>query len=373
MKIAQVAPLIESVPPRKYGGTERVVSYLTEELVRLGHEVTLFASGDSRTSARLKAVCPEALRWDSSIVNQHAPLSLLLEKAFNSQEKFDLIHAHIGFLGFPLARHCTTPVLTTLHDPLDTPEAATVFHEFDDLPLVSISNAQRRPIPWANWQETVYHGMPHHLCTFHPQPGQYLAFLGRITPVKRPDHAIEIAKRVGIPLRIAAKVDPTDRAYFKEEIEPLLDHPLVEYIGEINDSEKNTFLGNALALLAPIEVSEPFGLVLIEAMASGTPVVAYRRGSIPEIIDEGITGFVCDSLEQMVEAVHHIPRLDRHRCRQVFEARFTANRMAQDYAQLYERLLDESTPTINKRPVTLFPVTDPWASSSLPSHWENKG
>ena len=371
MKIAQVAPLIESVPPRKYGGTERVVSYLTEELVRLGHEVTLFASGDSRTSAHLKAVCPEALRWDPSIVNPHAPLSLLLEQAFNAQEKFDLIHSHIGFLGFPLARHCATPVLTTLHDPLDTPEAAAIFHEFDDLPAVSISDAQRRPIPWANWQGTVYHGMPPQLCTFHPQPGQYLAFLGRITPVKRPDHAIEIAKRVGIPLRIAAKIDPTDRAYFKEEIEPLLDHPLVEYIGEIDDSEKNTFLGKAMAGLAPIEVSEPFGLVLIEAMAAGTPVLAYQRGSIPEIIDEGITGFVCDSLEQMVEAVSQIPRLDRHRCRQVFEARFTVNRMTQNYVQLYERLL-ENTPTTNKRPVTLFPVTDPWTSSALPSRWEDK-
>jgi glycosyltransferase involved in cell wall biosynthesis len=372
MKIAQVAPLIESVPPRKYGGTERVASYLTEELVRLGHEVTLFASGDSRTEARLKAVCSEALRWDASIVNQHAPLSLLLEQAFNSQEKFDLIHSHIDFLGFPLARRCPTPVLTTLHGPLNAPEIAAIFHEFDDLPFVSISQAQRRPVPWANWQGTVYHGMPRHLCTFHPQPGQYLAFLGRITREKRPDHAIEIAKRVGIPLRIAAKVDPTDRAYFKEEIEPLLAHPLVEYVGEINDSEKNAFLGNALALLAPFEWAEPFGLVLIEAMASGTPVVAYRQGSIPEIIDDGITGFVCDSLDQMVAAVSQISRLDRHRCRQVFEARFTVERMAQDYVQIYEHLL-ENTPSLNKQPVTPFPVADQRAASGLSSRWENKG
>jgi len=264
------------------------------------------------------------------------------------------------------------PVLTTVHGPLDVPEVAAVFHEFDDLPFVSISNAQRHPIPWANWQGTIYHGMPRDLCTFHPQPGHYLAFLGRITHEKRPDHAIEIAKRTGIPLRIAAKVDPTDRAYFKEEIEPLLDHPLVEYIGEINDSEKNAFLGNALALLAPLEVAEPFGLVLIEAMASGTPVVAYRRGSVPEIIEDRSTGFVCDSLEQMVAAVNQVPRLDRRRCRHVFETRFTVERMALEYVKTYERLLEPAS-SPHKRPVTLFPVPNRWASKSFSSPRENEG
>lgn len=339
MRIAQVAPLWESVPPKLYGGTERIASYITEELVRLGHEVTLFAGGDSITTARLEAVCPRALRLHQGIFNRDAPLITLIERAFGAAGQFDLIHSHLDFLGFPLARRCGMPVLTTLHGRLDLPELQPVFREFAEMPLVSISNAQRRPMPYANWQATVYHGLPSDLYEFHPQPGKYLAFLGRIAMEKRPDHAIEIAKRVGLPLRIAAKVDPADREYFESTIEPLLSHPLVEFIGEITDDEKNDFLGNAYALVAPYDWPEPFGLVLIEALACGTPVIAYRRGSIPEIIKDGMTGFVCDTLQDMIAAVEHIPLINRARCRNSFEQRFTVERMVREYLRVYDTLI----------------------------------
>lgn len=343
MKIAQVAPLWESVPPKLYGGTERIVSYVTEELVRMGHDVTLFASGDSQTAARLEGICSHALRLNTGIFNRDAPLTMLLEKSFGTTDGFDVIHSHLDFLGFPLGRRSIVPVVTTLHGRLDLPELEPVFREFAEMPLVSISDAQRRPLPWANWQATIHHGLPHDLYTFHPRAEGYLAFLGRISPEKRPDHAIEIAKLTGLPLRIAAKVDPADQQYFQSEIEPLLDHPLIEFLGEISDAEKNEFVGNAMALVCPYDWPEPFGLVLIEALACGTPVLAYRRGSIPEIIDNGITGFVCETLAEMADAVGRLPLIDRARCRASFDARFTADRMARDYVALYERIAEEGT------------------------------
>src|SRR5580765_2222092 len=315
MKIAQVSPLIESVPPKLYGGTERIVSYLTEELVRQGHEVTLFASGDSQTAARLNPACPHALRLNKGLVNRDAPLILMQEHALGADaDQFDIVHSHLDFLSFPMSRRCPTPVLTTLHGRLDLPELVAIFREYTDMQLVSISNAQRLPLPNANWQATVYHGLPD-LYEFHPTPGKYLAYLGRICPEKRPDHAIEIAKRVGIPLRIAAKVDPADQEYFRTEIKPLLADPLIDYIGEITDAEKDEFLGNAIALICPYDWPEPFGLVLIEALACGTPALAYRRGSIPEIIEDRGTGFVCEGLDEMTEAIQRIPEIDRRRCR----------------------------------------------------------
>ena len=339
MRIAQVSPLWESVPPKRYGGTERVVSYLTEELVRLGHEVTLFASGDSVTSARLDPVCARALRLHTGIFNRDAPMTMLMEQALGKSGDFDVIHSHLDFMGFPLARRNPIPTVTTFHGRLDLPELQPVFREYAEMPLVSISDAQRRPVSWANWQATVHHGLPDNLYTFHSNPGKYLAFLGRIAPEKRPDHAIELAKRVGLPLRIAAKVDPMDQEYFKSTIEPLLSHPLVEYLGEITDAEKNEFLGHAIALVCPYDWPEPFGLVLIEALACGTPVLAYRRGSIPEIIEDRGTGFICEGLDEMTAAIQRIPEIDRRRCRQTFEQRFSVERMAQDYLRVYEQML----------------------------------
>jgi glycosyltransferase involved in cell wall biosynthesis len=339
MRIAQLAPLWESVPPQRYGGTERIVSYLTEELMRLGHDVTLFASGDSTTTARLTPMCDKALRLAPDMLCRDAPFILLLGRAFGAcVDQFDVIHSHLDIMAFPLARRCTVPVLTTLHGRLDLPELIPVFRDFVGLPVVSISQAQRRLIPWANWQATIHHGLPRALYRFYPEPGKYLAFLGRLSPEKCPDHAIEIAKRVGMPIRIAAKVDPIDREYFTARIKPILDHPLVEYLGEITDEEKNDFLGNAYALVCPYDWPEPFGLVLIESLACGTPVLAYRRGSIPEIIDHGQTGLICDTLEEMTDAVARVPKINRRHCRDVFEERFTVERMTQSYLSLYERL-----------------------------------
>jgi glycosyltransferase involved in cell wall biosynthesis len=342
VRIAQVSPLWESVPPQLYGGTERIVSYLTEELVRLGHDVTLFASGDSATTARLEPICEYALRLKSGIFNRDAPMMMLMERALGRPGDFDIIHSHLDFLGFPLARRNPVPTVTTFHGRLDLPELQPVFREYAEMPMVSISDAQREPIAWANWQATVYHGLPRDLYTFHPNRGKYLAFLGRIAPEKRPDHAIELAKRAGILLRIAAKVDPVDREYFHSKIEPLLSHPLVEYLGEICDVEKDEFLGEAMALVCPYDWPEPFGLVLIEALACGTPVLAYRRGSIPEIIEDGITGFVCDGLDDMAEAITRIPEIDRHRCRWTFEHTFNVERMARDYLRVYEQVLNRT-------------------------------
>jgi glycosyltransferase involved in cell wall biosynthesis len=345
MRIAQVAPLYESVPPHCYGGTERVVSYLTEELVRQGHEVSLFASGDSVTAARLVAPCRLSLRLDTQCIDRFAPHILMLELVLKEIDRFDLIHWHVDYLHFPLSRRQLTPHVTTLHGRLDIPELVPLYQEFADVPVISISNAQRDPLPWLNWQDTVYHGLPEELYTFHPEPGKYLAFLGRISPEKRVDRCIAIAQRLGMEIKIAAKVDPIDREYFEAVIAPLLREPLVEYVGEIGESEKSAFLGHAYALLFPIDWPEPFGLVMTEAMACGTPVVAYRRGSVPEIIEEGVTGFVVQDLDEAVRAAERIPTLDRSHCRQRFEERFSASRMARDYLVRYQRLLEGALAT----------------------------
>lgn len=339
MRIAQVAPLIESVPPRLYGGTERVVAFLTDELVKLGHDVTLFGSGDSQTSARLAAVWPHALRLDGTCRDSLAPHVLMLEEVAKHAHDFDVIHFHISQFHLPIARRLPVAHLTTLHGRLDMPELRPLFAEFRDVPVVSISDAQRNPLPEADWLGTVHHGLPHDLLPFHPGPGRYLAFVGRISPEKRVDRAIAIASACCQPLRIAAKVDPADRDYFEHEIRPLLDNPLVEFIGEIDEQQKAAFLGHATALLFPIDWPEPFGLVMIEAMACGVPVVAFRGGSVQEVIDQGVTGFIVDSLEDAIAATRTIGGLDRRRCRAVFERRFNVTRMAQDYVALYETLL----------------------------------
>lgn len=340
MKIAQVAPLYESVPPKLYGGTERVVSYLTEELVRQGHEVTLFASGDSVTQARLVAVCPRALRLKHPDSDQIVHHVLMVEKVFKEHAHFDLIHSHIDYFPYSMIRRAGTPALTTLHGRLDLPELMPLYREFSEIPVVSISEAQREPLPWIHWQGTVYHGLPENLYAFYEKPGKYLAFLGRASPEKRLDRAIEIAIRTEMPLKIAAKVDPVDKKYFVNEIKPLLNHPLIEFVGEISEAEKNEFLGNAFALLFPIDWSEPFGLVMIESMACGTPVISRACGSVPEILEPG-AGFIVDTVEEAAEAVKKAASLDRRGCREVFERRFTATRMARDYLKIYEHLLAE--------------------------------
>lgn len=346
MRIAQVAPLHESVPPRLYGGTERVVHYLTEELVKMGHEVTLFAAGDSRTSARLVPCCERSLRLDARIKDPLAPHVYMLEQVIKQAEKFDIIHFHIDYIHFPLMRRLKTPHVTTLHGRLDLPELRPLYEEFKEMPVVSISDAQRNPLPFVNWVGTVYHGLPRDLYRFYAKPGDYLAFLGRISPEKRPDRAIKIAERAGMKLLIAAKVDKADREYFETVIKPLLKSPWVEFIGEINDKEKNEFLGRAYALLFPIDWPEPFGLVMIEAMACGTPVIAWRCGSVPEIIEEGVSGFMVESLQEAVEAVEKVANLKRILCRKAFERRFTSEIMAFNYLKVYERLLTTYEPLL---------------------------
>ncbi len=350
MRIAQVAPLYESVPPQQYGGTERVVAWLTDELVWMGHEVTLFASGDSRTSARLVAPCERSLRTDPYCIDKMAPHILLLEQVFQQANEFDLIHFHIDYLHFPVSRRDSAAHVTTLHGRLDLPQLPPLYREFDDVPLISISDAQRKPLAWANWQATVYHGMPPDVMRFSPKRGKYLAFLGRISPEKRVDRAIEIARRCGMPLKIAAKVDEADRAYF-EQIKPLFDDPLVEYLGEVGGAAKEEFLANAHALLFLIDWPEPFGLVMIESLACGTPVIACRCGSVPEVIEDGVTGYVLDDWEKAVEAVHCVERISRYDCRESFERRFTSARMARDYVAVYERLigLEDSPVTVAGR------------------------
>jgi glycosyltransferase involved in cell wall biosynthesis len=339
MRIAQVSPLFESVPPASYGGTERVVANLTDELVRLGHEVTLFASGDSATSATLEPICPRSLRLDPSCVDHLAWHILLVERVAAMASQFDLIHFHTGHLHLPIVRRLETPTVTTTHGRLDLPELGPLFSEFSDIPLISISNAQRTPLPMANWVATIPHGLQ--ADRFHPHlsPGGYLAFLGRISPEKRVDRAIAIATALGQPLKIAAKIDRVDADYFAREIEPLLDHPLVQYIGEIGDADKQAFLGNASALLFPIDWPEPFGLVMIEALACATPVVAFRGGSVEEVIDDGVSGFIVDSIEEAIAATAQVGRLDRRACREVFERRFTARRMAEDHVAVYGQVM----------------------------------
>jgi glycosyltransferase involved in cell wall biosynthesis len=340
VKIAQVAPLYESVPPRAYGGTERVVSYLTETLVEMGHEVTLFASGDSVTSAHLVSVVPRGLRLDP---NKPDPLvwhTIMMDMVHKAAPSFDIIHFHTDVLQLPMVGHCRTPCVSTAHGRLDLPDLKPLFRCFPRHPMVSISNSQRKPLPWVNWRATVHHGLPLGLYSLHPQPQDYFAFVGRISPEKRADRAIEIAKACGIPLHIAAKVDAADKAYFESTIQPLLDDPLVTYVGEIGDDAKNDFIGNARALLMPIDWPEPFGLVMIEAIACGTPVIAYGHGSVPEIIDQGVTGFIVENQEQAIAAARDIERIDRRRCRQVFEQRFAARVMAKRYLEVYRELVD---------------------------------
>ena len=340
MRVAIVAPLYESVPPRLYGGTERVVSYLTEEIVAQGHEVTLYASADSRTRARLRPMAPGGLRLDPGCRDPLAYHLVMLDHVFDAARDFDIVHFHLDYMQLPFARRLPVPSLTTMHSRLDLPELQMVHRRFSDLPLVSISNAQRRAMAWANWLATVHHGLPAHLLPFSPRAGSYLAFLGRISPEKRPDRAIRLARALGIPLKIAAKIEKLDLPYFEEVIRPLLAGPGVEFVGEIGEADKARFLGEALALLFPIDWPEPFGLVMIEAMACGTPVLAWRCGSVPEIMVNGVTGFVVDDERAAVAALRRMPDLDRAACRRVFEERFSAQRMARDYLSVYRRLLE---------------------------------
>ncbi|MDB5653323.1 MAG: glycosyl transferase [Tardiphaga sp.] len=348
MRIAQVAPLTEAVPPKLYGGTERVVHWLTEELVALGNDVTLFASGDSQTSARLDAGWPKALRLDGSVRDPNALHMEMLERVRQKcdDEEFDFLHFHLDYYPFSLFARQPTPYLTTLHGRLDLPEHQPVFTTFSKAPVVSISNAQRRPVPQANFVRTIYHGIPENLLTPQNIAPSYLAVLGRIAPEKGVDRAIKIAIRAGIPLKIAAKIDRADQEYYEAVVRPLMDHPLVEYIGEIGDHEKPQFLSGALGLLLPIDWPEPFGLVMIESMACGTPVIAYNRGSVPEIIDQGLTGFIVEDETSAVAAVGRLQGMDRAAIRKQFETRFTARRMALDYLAAYRDLTATSTPNI---------------------------
>lgn len=341
MRIAQIAPLAEAVPPKLYGGTERVVSYLTEELVALGHDVTLFASGDSVTAARLEAIWPRALRLDPAIRDPNALQVLLMETVRRRADEFDVLHFHVDYWPFSLFSRQRTPFVTTLHGRLDLPELQPVYDAFPHIPVVSISDAQRRPLPQASWVGTVHHGLPERLLA--PGDGRpgYLAFLGRIAAEKRPDRAIRIARACGIPLRIAAKVDKADQEYFDEVIRPMLDGGGVEMVGEIGEGQKAEFLGGALGLLMPVDWPEPFGLVMIEAMACGTPVVAFGHGSVPEVVEDGLTGFIVHDEAGAVRAVRRLGELDRAGVRRRFEERFTARRMAQDYVALYQGLAGE--------------------------------
>jgi glycosyltransferase involved in cell wall biosynthesis len=338
VRIAHVAPLAEAVPPKLYGGTERVVSYLTEELVALGHDVTLFASGDSVTSATLRPMCRQALRLDRAIRDRTAPHHLMLERVAQAASEFDVIHLHLDHLPFPLFRRVSTPCLTTLHGRLDLPELVPLFAEFSEMPLVSISAAQRDPLPFANWLGTVHHGLPPLPIVPTEPTDRCLAFLGRISPEKRPDLAIRLARRANCRIKVAAKVDEADQVYFDEVIAPLLAEPHVDFVGEINEDEKVAFLGQAWALLFPIDWPEPFGIVMIEAMRCGTPVIAFRHGSVAEVIDHGITGFIVDTETEALEAIGRLDMLDRQRIQQTFQRRFSSRRMAEDYVSLYRVL-----------------------------------
>jgi glycosyltransferase involved in cell wall biosynthesis len=344
MHIAQVAPLTEAIPPKLYGGTERVVSWLTEELIALGHEVTLYASGDSVTSARLEAVWPRALRLDGSVRDPNALHMLMLERVYQSAADFDFIHCHLDYYPFSLFSRQPTPFVTTLHGRLDLPEHQPVFDEFSSIPVVSISNAQRRPLPQARWVRTVHHGLPADLLMPKPIKPSYFGFLGRIAPEKRVDRAIRIAEHCGVPLKIAAKVDKVDQDYFSEQIKPMLANGNCEYIGEISDREKSEFLSGAIVLLVPIDWPEPFGLVMIEAMACGTPVIAFNRGSAPEVVEDGLTGFIVEDVNGAIGAVDRLGHLSREKVRRRFEERFTARRMAQDYLSVYRGLMTATAP-----------------------------
>ena len=349
LRIAQIAPLIESVPPKFYGGTERVVAYLTNALVKLGHEVTLFASGDSVTKARLVSVTPTALRL-SDCVDQMAGNILQLQEVMDRSHEFDLLHFHTDYLHFPVTRLSKNKTLTTLHGRLDISELKPLYKKFTDIPVISISNSQRRPLPMANWVGTVYHGLPEDLYQPGNGEGDYVVFLGRFSPEKRADRAIEIARRAGLKIKVAAKVDKADEKYFEKEIRHLLNQPHVEYLQEIGETEKGPLLANAKALLFPIDWPEPFGMVLIEAMACGTPVIAYNHGSVPEIIEHGKTGFIVDSIEKATEALQHIHLISRSACRETFERKYSDIVMAKNYVHLYEK-------SVRKTPERKFYLT----------------
>jgi glycosyltransferase involved in cell wall biosynthesis len=344
MRIAQVAPLMEAVPPKLYGGSERIVAHLCQELAALGHDVTLFASGDSIVDAQLAPVWPQALRLDPSICDYVAPHVVMLEMLARRAEEFDVIHSHVDYLAYPLLRRLGVPFVTTLHGRLDLLVLQALYDAFEDVPVVSISDAQRRPLPQANYVATIHHGVPERLLLPGFGAGGYLAFLGRISPEKGPDAAIRIAQMAGMPIRLAAKVDKVDRQYFEDVIRPMLSSPGVELVGEIGDDQKSEFLGNAAGLLFPIAWPEPFGLAMIEAMACGTPIIAFRHASVPEIVDDGITGFLVESEEEAAVAAAHLRRLDRARVRRVFEKRFTARRMTEDYLNIYRRLIARDQP-----------------------------
>jgi glycosyltransferase involved in cell wall biosynthesis len=339
VRIAQVAPLYESVPPQRYGGTERIVSYLTEELVAQGHDVTLFASGDSKTTARLVSTCPRSLRLDKRTKDPLVHHFVMLEEVFRRTADFDVLHFHLDYLHYPLSRRATHHQLTTLHCRLDIPDLEPLYREFLEMPVVSLCTAQRQPLPYANWVGTVSYGLPFALHAFQEQADDYLVYLGRISPEKRVDRAIEIAGRAGLPLRIAAKIDRADRAYFNRAIRPLCELPHVEFLGEIGERERSELLGRARGLLYPVDWKEPCGLVLIEALACGTPIISWREGSVEEVVDDGTTGYLVEEIPAAVAAVRQLETLSRRRCREVFEERFSARRMARDYVALYQRLL----------------------------------
>jgi glycosyltransferase involved in cell wall biosynthesis len=348
MRIAQVAPLIEAVPPKLYGGTERVIHYLTEELVEMGHDVTLFASGDSVTKGELIPIVKEALRLNPDCIDPMPHHVIQLEEVFTLHKSFDIIHFHTDYFHFPLSSRIQTPTVTTLHGRLDIPDLQPLFNRFRQQPVISISDSQRIPLPQANWLGTVFHGLPENLHKIGGGEGNYLAFMGRISPEKGVDKAIEIAVKAGVPLKIAAKVDKIDQEYFETEIKQLMEHPLIEFVGEINEREKSAFLGNAKALLFPINWSEPFGMVMIEAMSCGTPIIAFRRGSVSEIIQDGVTGFIVTNVDEAVSAVEKINTMLRTMVRKMFEGKFTALRMAKDYLKIYESLAEPSTHNTNR-------------------------
>jgi glycosyltransferase involved in cell wall biosynthesis len=373
MKIAQIAPLYERVPPRLYGGTERVVSYLTEELVHQGHDVTLFASGDSETSAKLVRCCDFALRLNPTVKDALPYHMIMLHEVQQRLDEFDVFHFHIDFLHAPLLHDVAHRTVTTQHGRLDLPDLSQFYEVFRHLPLVSVSDDQRRYLPHAHWAGTVHHGLPRDLIRFQPRPpgGGYLAFLGRIAPEKSPNRAIEIAVRAGMPLKIAAKVDRVDQTYWEQQIQPMVEaHSNVEFLGELGESEKAQFLGEAAALLFTVDWPEPFGLAMIEAMASGTPVIAFRRGPVPEVVKNGASGFIVDTLEDAVTAVRRIASLDRAKVRAEFERDFTAERMASNYLAIYRKLVFSNTKFLRARHLTSGPATDriefaPWDQASV--------
>jgi glycosyltransferase involved in cell wall biosynthesis len=353
MKIAQVAPLYEAVPPKMYGGTERIVSYLTDELVERGHDVTLFASGDSVTKAKLIPGSKKALRLDNSVVDPIALHYNMLQQVVDMADEFDFIHFHLDYLHFPLSRLMKWPQLTTLHGRLDMPDLQPLYTTYSDMPVVSISRNQRLPLPQANFVKTIYHGLPKNLLTKGEGKGGYAAFIGRISPEKRVDRAIEIAEKAGMNIKIAAKIDKVDQEYFDREIAELFEKPHVEFIGEINEQEKNAFLGNAAALLFPIDWPEPFGMVMIEAMATGTPVIAWENGSVPEVIDSNETGMIVNSIDEAVECLKNIDSFDRNRVRKVFDKKYTTQVMAANYEKIYKEILEQHNQTSAAKQVRL--------------------